>query len=296
MIAFPSGGDAEVRATPLVTGFLSGLRALGYYEGGNLEVLVRTGGSAGDDYLRIAEDAISSSPDLIVVNTATLARQIKAGTNHIPIIAALNDPVANGLISDPPSLTGNVTGVDVNAGTGLYGSRLALLREAGLKFIRPAFLTPSIFDLRNRVNELRPIWKNLIPVQIEAPIKEPTLQIAFRVMQDEGADALLVSNSTLLALFGPQVAALAREYRLPAVYPYRSYVEAGGLMSYGMNFFELGKVAARQADDILRGGSPAQIPFYRTQDFELALNLKTARALNVTLAESVVARAGFVVQ
>ncbi len=296
VIAFPSGSEDEVRATPLVSGFMSGLHSAGYLEGKNLDVVIVSRGRAGDDYRRIAEVAVATAPDLILVNTVGLTRQIKALAKQIPIVAAVDDPAANGLISNSPTLGGNITGVDVNGGAGLYSARLELLHEAGLTFIRPAFLTPSILDLRNRVSELRPKWKNLIPVQLEDPISDSALKSAFRVMQDEGADALLVSTATLLALFASQVTALAREYRLPAVYPYRSYVLAGGLMSYGLNFFDLGKMAAGQAEQILRGKTPGEIPFYRTQELELILNMKAARALNVTLAAAVVARAGLVIE
>jgi putative ABC transport system substrate-binding protein len=296
VILYPHGTTHEIRNAPLIRGFLSELGRLNYVEAETVKVSIRSAGGDIDAYPKIAKAAVDDNPDLIFSYTASLARQVRATTTTIPLVVCLNDPEASGLAGAMDGLPQNVTGVDLNGDAGLYAARLNVLRQAGLKFIKPAFMTPNIFDLRNRVNELRTTWKGLVPILIESPINEATLRLACKVMIDEGADALMVSNSLLLATFSDLVAGLAREHRLPAVYPYRSYVEAGGLLSYGMNFEVVGRLAAVQAAQIFDGAAPKDIKFHRSTDYELAVNQKAARALNVTLNEGLVGRAAVVLQ
>ena len=295
-IIYPNGTIDEIRRTSLVAGFLSELDRLGFREGAGISVSIQSAYGNTDLGLELVKKTAAEAPDLIFVYTGAITLNLLAATQSIPIIACVNNPIEMGVASGSTATPTNLTGVDVDGGTTLYANRLNILREAGLKFIRPAFVTPNLNDLRGRVNELRPIWKDLVAVQVEEPIDEVRLRRAFRIMIEEGADAIVVSNSPVLAAFREVVTSLAREFRIPAVYPYSSYVEVGGLLSYGPNFNELGRHAAQQADQIFRGTIPNYIPFYRPPKYELAVNQKTARAMNVTLAAAVVNRADAVVE
>ncbi len=295
-MVFPYGDEAQIRRQPMIAEMLEELARMGYGEGGALKVSIVSARENPRNLSDLARAVVATGPDLILAYANPLARQFKMATRTIPILAVVSDPLLAGLFANPDKDVGNITGVDLNIGQGLYVRRLEILREAGLRFIKPAFLTTGVADPRNRLGELRARWRNTVLVQAPDPVDAETLRTAFRVAADEGADALLVSSSLQLNLACGHVAELAREYRIPAVYPNRSYVKAGGLLSYGVDFVEMGKAAARQAELILNGALAGEIPFHRWQALELGVNLRCARALNVNFDAAMIARADFVVE
>jgi putative ABC transport system substrate-binding protein len=294
-IVFPDGSESAIRARPIIDSFLDEMLRQGFEEGGNLTLSVVSGRDRPADYPEMVRAVVTRGPDLILSYGAPLSRLFKAATSKIPILAVVGDPVLSGLFVDPPPGPGNITGVDLSIGDNFYAKRLEMLGAAGARFIKPAFLTVGVADPRRRFDELRRRWKDAVFAPLTDQVSTESLRVAFRVMMDEGADAMLVGSSIQLDFQAAEVTALAKEHRLPAIYPNRFFVRFGGLMSCGVNFSEMGHALAKAADLILKGAAAGEIPFQRWSRLETAMNLKTARALNINLAADKVARADFVI-
>lgn len=295
-VVFPDGTESAIRARPLIDGFLEEMQRQGFEEGTNLTISVYSGRDKPADFPDIVRSAVNRSPDLIIAYGAPMSRLLKAATRDIPVLAVVSDPLLSGLFADPQPGPGNITGVDLNIGDKFYVKRLEMLRTAGLRFIKPAYLTVGVADPRRRFDEIRGRWKDAVLSPLTDQVTVETLRSAFRVMMEEGADALLVGSSVQLDFMAAEIAALAKESRLPAVYPNRYFVKSGGLMSCGVNFTEMGQALAKEADLILKGAAPSEIPFQRWSKLETAVNLKAARALNISLAADTVARADLVIE
>ena len=295
-VVFPDGTESEIRARPIIDAFLDEMLRQGYEEGGNLTISVVSGRSRPAEFPELARGVVDRGPDLIIAYGATLSRLFKTVTRDTPILAVVSDPLRNGLFADSQPGPGNVTGVDLNVGDDFHLKRLEMLRAAGLRFIKPAYLTVGAVDPRRRFDELRTLWKGAVLASVTDQVTADALRSAFRVMMEEGADALLVGGSLQLELLSEGVTSLAREHRLPAIYPNKSFVRSGGLLSCGVNFTEMGHALARTAALICQGAAPGEIPFHRWSKLETAVNLKAARALNINLAADYVARADFVME
>jgi putative ABC transport system substrate-binding protein len=212
------------------------------------------------------------------------------------------DPVAQGLVTSLARPGGNVTGVTSQVGLDFHAKRLQLLLEAVPRVTRVAALQHGTFvraePARARMQqaaeeEARSRGIHLQIVEVNAPDE---LEGAFAAMTREGAEALLVFNSPFLGTHRRRIVELATQHRLPGIYSYKQAVEAGGLMSYNSSFPDLLRRAASYVDRILKGTTPADLPVEQPMKFELVINLKTAKALGLTIPPTLLFQADEVIQ
>ena len=290
----------ETADGPNFEAFLSGLTKLGYVGDKNLDIEWRS--SEGDFELLpdLAADLVRSKVDLIVATSLQPARAAAAATKTIPIVFVVGaDPVAHGLIANVARPGGNVTGLATYQPEQLSSRVLQLLREIAPGLSRLAVLTnPS--NPVHRELMARPLASaaqraamTLVPLEIRALHELP---VAFETAIRERAQALYVLGDVLSFIYRTRIVDLAARNRLPAVYPSRRTVEAGGLMSYGPDLRDLFRRAATYVDRILKGAKPGELGVEQPTKFELAVNLKTARSLGLNIPESLRRRADHVVQ
>ena len=272
------------------------IRRLGYVEGQNLVIERYSGEGRAELYPKLARDVANSNPNLIVVFTDWMVIPLKAATSTIPIVAMTTDPVNFGLVPSMSRPGGNITGVSIDAGLQLWGKRLELFREVVPKISKLAILglrqvpKPSIQAAAEKAGVA------VVGSYLENP-SEAEYRRVFAFMSQEGADALMVDDSPELITKAQLICELAKKYRLPAIYPDRSYIEhGGGLMAYGVDFVELFHQTARTIDRILKGAKPGDIPYYQPTKFELVINQKAAKELGLVVPGSLLARADEVVE
>jgi putative tryptophan/tyrosine transport system substrate-binding protein len=279
--------------------FRQGLRDLGYVEGQNLVIELRAAEGSAERLRDWAAELVQLQVDVIVgVGTAAI-RAAQHATHTIPIVmAGTADPVGQGLVASLARPGGNITGLSLLMAE-LPGKGLELLKETVPQSARVAVLAnPADPTSEARMNNLRMAAQALgLHLRVLEVRSADELDTAFAAMTREGADALIVLSD--VALMNPlrgRIAALAAQSRLPAMYDWRMYVDAGSLMSYGPSLPDLYRRAATYVDKILKGAKPADLPVEQATKFELVLNLKTAQALGITLPPSLLVLADEVIQ
>jgi len=294
----PADELTETGGVPWIREFLQELRRLGYADGRNV-ILERY--SAEGRLNRIAELArtvVGGNPDVIVTN-GPLVNAFAAATTSIPIVAIMGDPTRGGVATSPALPSANITGVTVDAGIELYDKQLQVLKEALPAASKIAYLV-SRADWNGRLGqELRGPGQSLEPSVIGMPLDEATrsqLQRTFAQLAQERFDAVMVSPSGGFLANRQLIVELAASKRLPSVYPYRDFVEGGGLMAYEPDLLELSRHLADQVRQVLGGAIPGDIPIYRATAFKLIVNLRAAQALGVTLPPALLARADEVIE
>jgi putative ABC transport system substrate-binding protein len=274
--------------------FRQGLRELGWIEGQNIVIDYRFAEGRHDRLPDLAAELVRLKVDVIVAGPSQFAVAAKNATGTIPIVMwAVGDPVGPGLIVSLARPGGNVTGLSfaVDAGTTVKG--LELLMQAVPKVRRVAVLSnpanPSVASTMKAVKlAARSLGVQLHIVEARDPSE---FNGAFAAMAKERVPALLVVTDAVFHLHRARLVELAAKNRLPSMYSVREYVDAGGLMSYGPNVLDLARRAAGFVDKILRGASPADLPVEQPTKFELVINLKTARALELAIAPALLLRA-----
>jgi len=225
---------------------------------------------------------------------------LKAVTSTIPVVGIFGQAVESGIVPSLARPGGNITGVTVNVGRDQWAKRIQLLKEAVPQISRLGILT-----VRGNVSEQfsagmrEGALKNSVSVvgpPLERPTSEPEYHRVFSALAREGADGLIVSEETENVTNRRLIVELAEKGRLPTIYPYRQFVEAGGLMSYGADNSDVGHRVADLADKILKGDKPGEIPIFQPTQFELSINLKTAKTLGIELPPLLVARADKVIE
>jgi putative ABC transport system substrate-binding protein len=279
----------------------SELRRLGYVEGQNLVVERRSAEGRPERYAELARAILQLPPDLILTHSTSLVGTFKAATNRVPIVGFTGlDPVAAGLVDSLMRPGGNVTGFTVSASDEIVGKHLELLREAVPTASRVAFLAPqSVWETRyGRVMREAAVrtGMKLVEASLRSPIQEPEYRRAFAAMVRDRVEILVVGDSPENIAHRRIVLELAAEARLPAIYPYRDFVEAGGLMAYATDIAAMYRRAAGYIARILAGANPGDLPYQQPTRFELIVNLKTAKALGLTIPPSVLLRADEVIQ
>jgi putative ABC transport system substrate-binding protein len=316
LLAAPLAADAQQAGKVPQIGFLSltspsdrpavldafrqRLRELGWVEGQNIVIDYRYAEGRVDRLPDLAGELVRLKVDLIVASAGTqAATAAKNATETIPIVMIyVRDPVGTGLIASLAHPGGNVTGVSGSAGLELFAKQLELLKETVPKIRRVAILSnPDNAYHQLAIREVK-VAARLLGVQLQLlEARGPNeFDGAFAAMAKERVGALLALSD---AIFGPhraRLADLAARSRLPAAYGLRDYVEAGGLMSYGPSLLDSYRQAATYVDRILRGAKPAELPVERPTKFELVINMKTAKALGLTIPQSVLLRADEVIQ
>ncbi len=288
-------------APRLEEAFRQGLRDLGYVEGRNVVIEYRDAEGKLERLPALAAELVALKVDVIVAPSTPAALAAKQATRTLPIVFAVAaDPVASGLVTSLARPGGNVTGLSILAPE-LVGKRLELLTQAVPGVSRVAVLwQPGGLGERTEKDMLkgaevaaRALGVRLQFVEARGPAD---FDRAFSDMTRARAGALTVLASTMFFSERRRLVDLAAKNRLPAVYPWREYVDAGGLMSYGPNIADLFRRAATYVDKILKGAKPADLPVEQPTKFELVINLKTAKALGLTIPPSVLGRADEVIQ
>jgi putative tryptophan/tyrosine transport system substrate-binding protein len=272
------------------------IRRLGYVEGKNLVIERYSGEGRAEIYPKLALNVAASNPNLVLAFTNWMVAPLKEATSTIPIVAMTSDPVQTGLVKSMSRPGGNLTGVSVDAGLEIWGKRLELFRE-----IVPTISKLAILGLRqNPEGASMQAAAQKAGIEVVASYLEDASEAEYRrvfaFMSQEGADALFVDGSPELITKAQLIGDLAKKYRLPAIYPFRSYVEDGdGLMAYGVDFVELFHQVARTMDKVLKGEKPGDIPYYQPTKFELVINHKAAKDIGLAISESLLARADEVI-
>jgi putative tryptophan/tyrosine transport system substrate-binding protein len=286
---------SETGGLPIFEVFFKELHRLGYIEGQSLLVARYSGEGRTERYADLARDVVSSNPELIFTLSTRMAQHFKAATTTIPIVAYTTDPVALGLAPSLARPGGNITGVVPDAGMEVRDKQLEFLKEAVPTAFRVAYLTPrAVWDnptgatIRKATQQ---VGMELLGALLEPPIQEAEYRRVFAKMAQERADAVMVNDSPENYTYQGLIIELAKNAQLPTVYPDRRFVELGGLMAYGTDTVDLFRRAAGRIDQILKGAKPGEIPFYQATKFELVINLKTAKALGLTVPLSLLTRA-----
>jgi putative ABC transport system substrate-binding protein len=294
---FTTGSPAS--SAHLLEGFKQGLRELGYEDGRSVRLEVRYGESKPEHFPLIAAELVRLNVDVIVALPNPAIEAVRQATRTIPIVMPIGaDPVGVGFVASVARPGGNITGLSAYAPE-LNGKRLGLLKEMAPKLAGIALLmSPNIPGNPRDLEETQSAARSLrVRTQLFEVQDSVALDSVFRRIVKEGIDALLVypGQPTLFAN-RKQVVELAARHRLPAMYPLADYVNAGGLISYGINNLDLFRRAATYVDKILKGARPADLPIEQPTKFELVINLKTARALGLTIPSSLRLRADQVIQ
>jgi len=273
--------------------FRQGLRELGYVEGQNIAIESRWTEGKDDRLPALAADLVRSKVDVIVAETGAATRAAQQATRTIPIVMSLvNDPVGSGLVASLARPGGNVTGLTIMS-PDLVGKQLALLKEVVPKVSRVALLRhpdnpASVAQLREAEAAAQALGVRLQTLEARSPQE---IDGAFAAMTRERAGALLVIPDTLFWSQRRQIAELAVKRRLPSMRMGEAYPEAGGLMSYGPSYLDLERRAATFVDKILKGANPADLPVAQPTKFELVINMKTAKAIGLTIPQPLLQRA-----
>jgi putative ABC transport system substrate-binding protein len=293
------GGGSRERIAHLVDALESGLRDLGYVEGRNAVFEHRFADGRLERLPDLAAEMVRIQLDVIVASNPQIVA-VKQATTTIPIVmVSVPDPVDRGLIASLARPGGNITGLSLTATTELWGKRLQLLREISPRVSRVAALwAPSVpgraADLQRTEEAARQLRLTLLPV----PVRDADdIENALGVIAKARAEALIVVGADSFTFNGRQViTARAARLRLPAIYPLREFVEEGGLLSYDASLREQFRRAATYVDKILKGAKPADLPVEQPTKFELLVSLKAAKALGLTIPQSILLQAGEVMQ
>ena len=290
-----SGSGDPKTPGPNVEAFQQGLRDLGYIEGKTILVEYRYAAGKLDQVPRLLTEVLQLNPDVLVAETLTGIQAAKQATKTIPIVmVTTQDPVATKLINSLARPGGNITGL-TTLSRELSGKRLELLKEVVPGVSRIGLLSGNPGSLGNA-----PIRKEYeaaaralqIPIQfLEVRGSTPDLEAAFKAGVKARVSALVVISGPSLNRYRKQTADLAIKNRLPSMHEGSENVEAGGLMSYAANSAESFRRAAVYVDKILKGTKPADLPVEQPTKFEFVINLKTAKALNLDIPQSVLFRA-----
>jgi putative ABC transport system substrate-binding protein len=287
-------------AAPWHTAFRQGLRDLGWVEGKNISIEYRYAEGRIDVLPRLAADLVGLNVDVIVASISTDALAVRDATRTIPIVmASAGDPVASGLAESLAHPGGNITGLSQLA-PALAGKRLEALKESVPALSRVAVLwNPS-----NPASSSVLIWREMqvparqLAVQLHSlEVRSATeLDKAFEDATAAGAGALVITPDPLFAGNVKRIADLAAGSRLPSIFHLREFAAAGGLMSYGIDRSDQFRRAATYVDKILKGAKPADLPIEQPTKFEFVINLKTAKALGLTIPTTLLAIADEVIE
>jgi putative ABC transport system substrate-binding protein len=289
-------GDPQARIE--VAAFLQGLQELGWSEGRNLRVDTRWGGGDADRIRKYAAELVALGPEVVLALGGTVAGGLQQASGTVPIVFVnVTDPVGRGYVASLSQPMGNATGF-TSFEFGMGGKWLEVLKEIAPRMTRAAVLRdPAItagIGYLAAIHALAPsIGVQVIPVDVRAASDIERAVAAFARTPMGG---LIVTADPAAIVHREAIITLAARHRLPAIYPYRFFVKSGGLISYGLDNIEQYRLAAGYVDRILKGESPADLPVQAPTKFELVINLKTAKALGLDVAPTLLARADEVIE
>ena len=299
VVGFLSSGSPAERAY-LVEAFRAGLAEIGYVEGENVRIEYRWAEGQYSRLPSLAADLVQLRVDVIAATGSLMpAQAAKSATSQIPIVfeGGGGDPVELGLVASLNRPGGNITGV-TNIASSLDAKRLELLHELIPNATKiGALLNPHISDADTLVAELQTAARTIgQEIEIVNASTLPEINTAFEAFARRRVDAIHVASDVLFMSERDQVVALAGRYGLPTSYFFREFVADGGLMSYGVSLPNMYRQAGVYTSRVLKGAKPSELPVLRPTKFEFAINLKTARALGLTVPTSLLVRADEVIE
>ena len=297
-VGFLSGNTASSQAARYRDAFRDGLRERGYVEGRNIAIEYRWADMKYERLSDLAADLIAQKVDVIMAVNAPALEAAAGATKEIPIVTTvLFDPAAAGLVVSLARPGGNITGLSLVAPE-ILGKQMELLRQVVPTLSRIAVLgNPANPGTAAQLRAAEPAAQALgLRQQILEARSAGDFDRAFAMMKRERAEALLVLIDAMFASSAERIATLAARSRLPAVYGLPLHAVAGGLIAYGAELGDLYRRAALYVDKILKGAKPADLPIEQPTTFELVINLKTAKALGLTISPSLLQRADQVIE
>jgi putative ABC transport system substrate-binding protein len=295
LMASADDREGQARVTPLK----EGLKELGWTDGRNIQIETRFGGGDAGRIRAHAAELVALAPDVLVGHATPGTRALRQATSSIPIVmVAVNDPVEQGFVSSLAHPGGNITGFAL-INFQMVGKWLEMLKEAAPGVSRAALMfnpdTASTYYVYLRSFEAEP---RSIAVEVaEAPVRNTTeIEEAIAKLGREPGGGLIVPPDAFTVLHHQLLIRLAQQHRLPAVYAYRTYVAEGALMSYGPDVYDVFRRSASYVDRILKGAKPADLPIQQPTKFELAINLKTAKALGLQIPDKLLALADEIIE
>ena len=293
------GGGTSQSGAPNFKALTAGLEVLGWKEGRNLAIEVRYADTRMVDLPRLAAELVLLRPDVIVsVGPAPTLALKNLGTGIPIVFASVADPVGLGLAKSLGRPEGNITGLATLAPEFILAKQVELLRETVPRASRIAFLTNPGNPIHVQGRELRlrvAKGQGLEVVEVEATTRD-ALELAFAEAARQRADFMYLSGDPLPLAHPKLVAELALRHRLPVMFLFQQHVDAGGLMSYGPDEADVHRRAASYVDKILKGAEPRDLPIEEPTKYMLVVNMKTARALGLTIPQSVLIRAERVIE
>ena len=282
-----------------VTGLKQGLEELGWTDGRNIQIETRFGGADAGRIRTHAAELVALAPDVLVGHGTPGTRALRQATSSIPIVmVAVNDPVEQGFVSSLAHPGGNITGfalVDFQ----MVGKWLEMLKEVAPGVSRAVLMfnpdTSPHYYVYLRSFEAMP--RSIAADVTAAPVRDTTeVEEAFAKLGREPGGGLIVPPDAFTTVHQHLLIRLAQQHRVPAVYGFRAYVAQGALISYGPEPYDLFRRSASYVDRILKGAKPADLPVQQPTKFELAINLKTARALGLQIPDRLLAIADEVIE
>jgi len=276
--------------------FLQQLNALGWFEGRNFEIKYRWAEGHPDAVEQIAAEFVRDKVDVFVTYGSAAVMVAKRATSEIPIVfGATGDPVANGLVANLAHPGGNLTGISIDPDLGIVAKRFELVRQIVPNLSRIAILASSpgaVLEMHLVEATARKlgIASNLIEIR-----RVEELAPAFDALKGR-VDMVYLCTSPLFTTYRAQIAGLALTAGLPTIYSYLQYVQVGGLLSYGPNLRAMFRTLGDYVDKVLRGTKPSEIPVEMPTRFELAINLRTAKALGLAVPPTLLAQADEVIE
>jgi putative tryptophan/tyrosine transport system substrate-binding protein len=271
------------------------LREMGYVEGQNLVVERRYADNQFARLPDLARQLVELRMDVILAVGNDAPGAARDVSTTIPIVMLGRDPVKLGYVASLARPGGNITGVVISE-TGLADKRLELLREAVPTATRIALLASGDIGIKGQVQEAERAAASLGLTLLVVDVRNRDYESAFAKIAADRANALFVPSSPILNVDRKQIIALAAKRRLPAIYQWREHAAEGGLMAYGSNLSLLSRQVASYIDRIFKGANPAELPLEQPTAYELTINLRTAKALALTIPPSLLHRADQVIE
>ena len=292
--------ESDPRAQARVAAFRDGLRTLGWVDGQDIRIDVRWATTSDAPTMqRLAKELIAFEPDLILSHNTPTTRSLLQQTHTIPIVfAVVSDPIGSGFVQSVPRPGGNVTGF-TNIEPTMASKWLELLKEIAPRVARAAFFfNPATAPYAEYyMGPARATATSLALEAVAVPVHStPEIEAAIAAQARTPNVGLVMMTDSFLVTHRAEITSLAARYRLPAIYPFRDFTELGGLLCYGNDLLDNFRRAAAYADRILKGARPQDLPVQAPIKFELLINLKTAKALGLTIPPSLLARADQVIE
>jgi putative ABC transport system substrate-binding protein len=291
--------ETDMEVQTWYAAFRKRLDELGWVEGHNIHIDYRWGAGNVERMQVFAKELVRLNPEVILSGTTPATAALQAETHTIPIVfAGVSDPVGSGFVASLARPGGNITGF-INLETSLVSKWLELMHETAPHVSRIAFMyNPNTAPFsRYYIATFRSAATAFAVEPIEAPIHSAAeIEVAMTMLGREAGAGLIVMSDTSMILHRELIVSLADRYRLPTVYPYSLFLTGGGLMSYGVDNADLLRGGASYVNRILRGEKPNELPVQLPTKFELVINLKTAKALGLTIPPTLLTIADEVIE